>query len=385
MINSFGVDLDLDTLRQSEAGEGREMHVLHDLLSSFRSMLDTVSSCMLMQSYGPVDSIRRLQAERNELKDQLKSSTSDLEIIRGDLIAEKNAKKMRGNGTMGAASLQVQLRAEKRRSKVLERDLQIQWELHAKKDSSIQSYKENIQIMDTKMNEAINEFNEKTKWFGPHVEHLESSVESTGRSYQKLETDVQLLSIMYKDALRDLEKAQRKQRVVEKERDLMSSKLSELIKKLQISRSEERRKDAIARKTMIARRTALEATQFAKNEKVIIQQKETDACNKIVILQNKLNLSQERCQDYSKQKSLLEEQVNKLRKTQDERDRIVNKLTQEKIQMSKIHSAELKELVMRPAQEEVDVQLAELRGQLEEAKMTNDALKEALATSQLGN
>ena len=235
MINSFGVDLDLDTLRQSEAGEGREMHVLHDLLSSFRSMLDTVSSCMLMQSYGPVDSIRRLQAERNELKDQLKSSTSDLEIIRGDLIAEKNAKKMRGNGTMGAASLQVQLRAEKRRSKVLERDLQIQWELHAKKDSSIQSYKENIQIMDTKMNEAINEFNEKTKWFGPHVEHLESSVESTGRSYQKLETDVQLLSIMYKDALRDLEKAQRKQRVVEKERDLMSSKLSELIKKLQIS------------------------------------------------------------------------------------------------------------------------------------------------------
>ena len=48
--------------------------------------------------------------------------------------------------------------------------------------------------------------------------------------------------------------------------------------------------------------------------------------------------------------------------------------------MSKIHSAELKELVMRPAQEEVDVQLAELRGQLEEAKMTNDALKEALAT-----
>ena len=50
-----------------------------------------------------------------------------------------------------------------------------------------------------------------------------------------------------------------------------------------------------------------------------------------------------------------------------------------------MHSMELKELVMRPAQEEVDVQLAELRGQLEEAKMTNEALKEALATSQLGS
>jgi len=33
----------------------------------------------------------------------------------------------------------------------------------------------------------------------------------------------------------------------------------------------------------------------------------------------------------------------------------------------------------------VDVQLAELKGQLEEAIMTSEALKEALATSQLGN
>ena len=53
--------------------------------------------------------------------------------------------------------------------------------------------------------------------------------------------------------------------------------------------------------------------------------------------------------------------------------------------MVKMHANEMKELIMRPTVDEVNVQLAELRGQLEEAKMTSEALKEALATSQLGS
>ena len=386
LYESFGVDLDLETLRQSEAGEGREMHALHDLLDSFRSVLETVSACMLMQSYGPVDSIRRLQAERDDLKASLTSSRSDLELVRGDLIAEKNSRRnMNGGQTVGAASLQVQLRAETRRCKILERDLQIQWELHAKKDSRIQALHEKNLETETKMNEQSKTFQEKTKWFGPHVEHLESSVESTGRSYQKLETDVQLLSIMYKDALRHLDTSKRQVRNVEAERDLMSSKLQELIKKLQMSRQEERRKDAIARKTMMARRTALEATAAAKEEQSLIASKEKSARGTIATLQQRLNESQSCCQEYSRQKNVLEERLSKHTMTSLEKERIIEKLTQEKIQMSKMHSTELKELVMRPAQEEVDVQLAELRGQLEEAKMTNEALKEALATSQLGS
>ena len=87
LYESFGVDLDLETLRPSEAGEGREMHVLHDMIGSFRSVLETVSSCMLMQSYGPVDSIRRLQAERDELKQALISTTKDLHLIQGNCVA----------------------------------------------------------------------------------------------------------------------------------------------------------------------------------------------------------------------------------------------------------------------------------------------------------
>jgi hypothetical protein len=74
-----------------------------------------------------------------------------LELVRGDLIAEKNSRRnMNGGQTVGAASLQVQLRAETRRCKILERDLQIQWELHAKKDSRIQALHEKNLETETK-------------------------------------------------------------------------------------------------------------------------------------------------------------------------------------------------------------------------------------------
>ena len=390
LYESFGVELDLDHLRQSEAGEGREMHALHDLLSSFRSVLETVSSCMLMQSYGPVDSIRRLQAERDDLKESLASTMMDLHIVQGDLVAEKNSNgrnaAMSGHGDgLGAASLQVQLRTETRRCKSLEEDLQLQWSLSAAKDDKMQALKERMACVERRMGEELKVYEEKTKWFGPHIDKLEISVDATKRAHATLETDVQLLSIMYKESLRELEESQRKTRDVERERDLMASKLRELLKKLQMSKSEERRKDLIARKTLIARRTALEATALAREEKTSIEGKEKDARSIIVELQGRLKLAEERCSLYASQKSTLEERLSEMGLENEEKKKIIEKLTVEKLQISKVHSAQMKELVMRPAQEEVDAKLAKLRGELEEANMTNEALKEALASSQLGN
>ena len=100
--------------------------------------------------------------------------------------------------TQGAASLQVQLRTEARRCKGLEADLQMQWEMAARKDDTIQQLKENIQRIERLRNEEQKRNTLKTEALMPHVEKLESSVEATGRSYAKLETDIQLLSIMYK-------------------------------------------------------------------------------------------------------------------------------------------------------------------------------------------
>jgi chromosome segregation ATPase len=274
--------------------------------------------------------------------------------------------------------------AEKRRCTSLEDDLRTQWELAAKKNDECQSLREKMAGIERRMGEQSRVFEEKTKWFGPHVDKLETSVHSTKRAYSTLETDVQLLSIMYKESLRDLEQAQRRTRDVEAERDLMASKLRELLKKLQLSKSEERRKDAIARKTLIARRTALEATALAREEKTSIAGMEKDARRFISELQERLKLVEERCKDYAAQKSKLEERLSDVGSESEEKKNIIEKLTKEKIQMSKLHSSQMKELVMRPAKEEVDSKLAELRGQLEEANMTNEALKEALASSQLG-
>jgi hypothetical protein len=387
LYESFGVDLDVDTLRPSEAGEGREMHVLHDMIGSFRSVLETVSACMLMQSYGPVDSIRRLQAERDDLKHALVSTTTDLKLVQGDLIAEKNSKRglMSGDETQGAASLQVQLRTEKRRCQGIVQDLQTQWNISARKDDEIQQLKEQIVRMKSEQTEASQLHQKKTELLIPHVERLESSVESIGRSYGKLETDVQLLSIMYKDALKDLEVSQRKERDVEQERDLMASKLTTLLKKLQLSRAEEKRKDLIARKTMIARRTALDSTALTRQEMAKVRLQETRARQEIESLQEQLVESTNNNSSYARQKSMLEEEINDLTTANFQNTKVIEKLTQDKLQMLSMHASEMKELVMRPTKDEVDVQLAELKGQLEEAIMTSEALKEALATSQLGN
>ena len=154
---------------------------------------------------------------------------------------------------------------------------------------------------------------------------------------------------------------------------------------MQTSKSEERRKDSIARKTMMARRTALEATAAAKQEYTTIAEQKKDALAVGVALRTKLANAEAKCHDYAQQKSKLEEELYNATKINLDREVVVERMTMEKIQLSKMHSNEMKELVMRPTLDEVSVQLAELRGQLEEAVMTSEALKEALATSQLGS
>ena len=76
-------------------------------------------------------------------------------------------------------------------------------------------------------------------------------------------------------------------------------------------------------------------------------------------------------------------QVHHLSGKNVEMEKRIDRLTQEKIALAKVHASELKELAGRPAQEEVDLELETLRGQLDEMKLANEALKEALASSQL--
>ena len=136
---------------------------------------------------------------------------------------------------------------------------------------------------------------------------------------------------------------------------------------------------------MMARRSALEATASAKEDMSKIVQKEQESRRLIKSLQDNLTDSENKCIEYSRQKSMLEDECDRLNTINIQDKKIIEKLTQEKLQMVKMHANEMKELVMRPTVDEVNVQLAELRGQLEEAKMTSQALKEALATSQLGS
>jgi hypothetical protein len=389
LYESFGVELGLDALVQGgQAGEGREMHVLRDLLGSFRSMLETVSACMLMQSYGPVDSIRRLQREKADLQRTVAATQRDLGLVQNDLVTELESRRGGAGGGGGdsgqsAASITVQLRGEQRRNKALERDLKGAWEARAATEGELDRLGQALASAHARVEEQRREYAARTAWFDPHVAALEQSVASTLKSYGKLETDVQLLSILYQDALKDVDEARRKQRAVVEERDLMGRKLSETIKKLQISKREERRKDMIARKMMLARRTAIDATAEAKGAHDATATKEAQANETIEDLRSRLRSAEQIIARYTQQTQDLDCRVHDLSGANLEMEKRIDRLTQEKIALGKVHASELKELASRPAQEEVDLELESLRGQLAESQMANEALKEALASTQL--
>ena len=385
LYESYGVELELESLEQGQSGESREMHVLRDLLCSFRSMLETVSACMLMQSYGPVDSIRRLNVEKEELKQTVDSVRRDIELVQNDLIAEIESHRTGDGSSNGqsTASLLVQLNGEQRRNEALHRDLNGAWEAKAEMEGEIKQLKRALGAANARIGEQRREFEARTQWFDPHVKSLEESVEFTLHSYKKLETDVQLLSILYKDSLKDVEEARRKTREVTEERDLMGRKLSDVIKKLQISKREERRKDMIARKMMMARRTAIDATSEAKCAHDVTAAKETEARETIRELESRLTSAEKAIQRYTEQTRQLEERVHSLTGDNIEMEKRIDRLTQEKIALAKIHASELREFTSRPAQEEVDMELDALRSQLSEMQNANEALQEALANSQL--
>ena len=100
-------------------------------------------------------------------------------------------------------------------------------------------------------------------------------------------------------------------------------------------------------------------------------------------LKSRLLNAEQTISRYAQRTQDLEGRVHDLSGQNLEMEKRIDRLTQEKIALAKVHATELKELASRPLQKEVDLELETFRGQLVESQMANEALKEALASTQL--
>ena len=70
------------------------------------------------------------------------------------------------------------------------------------------------------------------------MENIEQTLHQTKKNYNALQLNMDLLSNMYKDSLKNLEAMKCSMNDVTRERDSMGKKMSILVKKLQIEKQE---------------------------------------------------------------------------------------------------------------------------------------------------
>ena len=85
------------------------------------------------------------------------------------------------------------------------------------------------------------------------MENIEQTLHQTKKNYNALQLNMDLLSNMYKDSLKNLEAMKCSMNDVTRERDSMGKKMSILVKKLQIEKQENIRKDKLIKKILAAK------------------------------------------------------------------------------------------------------------------------------------
>ena len=85
------------------------------------------------------------------------------------------------------------------------------------------------------------------------MENIEETLRQTKKNYNTFQLNMDLLSNMYKDSLKNLEAMKCSMTDVTKERDSLGKKMSILVKKLQIEKQENIRKDKLIKKILAAK------------------------------------------------------------------------------------------------------------------------------------
>ena len=105
-----------------------------------------------------------------------------------------------------------------------------------------------------------------SKRLGPHMENIEQALHETKKNYNAFQLNMDLLSNMYKDSLKNLEAMKCSMNDVTRERDSMGKKMSILVKKLQIEKQENIRKDKLIKKILAAKHAGTAALNESMEE-----------------------------------------------------------------------------------------------------------------------
>jgi len=108
----------------------------------------------------------------------------------------------------------------------------------------------------------------ESHWFRPRIDALEKTVISTGRTFEGLALDLELLTQMYISVYEELEHSNSQLTSMSEEQASLCSKFKTLIKKMQVIRTENSKKEKVVTALMAVRQSMIGTAQEAQTRVV---------------------------------------------------------------------------------------------------------------------
>ena len=141
----------------------------------------------------------------------------------------------------------------------------LQREVLGLRERNVELLQENAQLEETRarlknrQNEMGRKHAEDTAWYEPRITGLEETIATTGRAFDALSLDVELMGGMYRKSCEQLNAKVCAVSALTEERNLLAKKLTESVTMASALRDECRRKDRVIMRVMASRHSLAQA------------------------------------------------------------------------------------------------------------------------------
>ena len=254
MDKEFGYIEDFRKIEQRNFNESDEVFQLNKLIKNSREMTTEIKSSRMSMAADAGETMHRLTTENKELLSKVEEA-----LDRRDRAEQRLEEYLSEN----PLSTVDRIKMEEAISKMTEfrTKLQKQNDKNAEHAVETERLKDQLTVLNDKVIHLQEALRAQSEWFQPHVANLEHSLQMTKKSFNTVTMDIELISKLYQESLKNLENKRIYCEKIEEERNIMGEKLAEVIKKLRIEKRENVRKDALITKVMASRMASIDSVK----------------------------------------------------------------------------------------------------------------------------
>jgi hypothetical protein len=243
---AFGYDEDFRKVRRHDFNESDEVFQMTSVLHNGKKMANELKSCRMALAPDAGETMHQLISDNATMTSKLKESEAALKKATALLEEFQSGKSL---STVERIKMQEALS----KYETVHSTLRKEQEINAMNTATTNQLKDQVKVLNSRNERLKRNLAAKISWFDPQIQSVEMALKETKKSLDTVTMDVTLMSRMYQESLGELNRMSKKAKAVEEERDDMGAKMAELIKKIQIEKRENRRKDKIIDRVMAAR------------------------------------------------------------------------------------------------------------------------------------